>query len=828
MKKVRRETYLRFYIYFLIAIGSSILGFTGGRLFFEPFDTRWVVLAGLAALSSFFIYSRIPAARNVIACSETFLFLTLLLCGANAAMLVAAIAVASDFARYARRWRALATNVAVTCCAFFVASSLLSYLFGDLRLLAHRKETFFVYALALGLLAALYSLVYSWLVLTGVALNTRKPILATWREGFARILVIHFSAVLAAGVVNGFIQDYGFWAAGLVIPILLAIYLAYRPYIETAHRHMVELQRSEARFRSAFDNAAIGMALVDLNGRWLQVNPSLCKILGYSEQELKALNFQSLTHREDLPSSLQYVSLLLEGKLPSFQLEKRYIHKLGYTVWVLWSASLARDGASKSARLIFQIQDITERQRAKEQLLHEAFHDSLTGLPNRALFLQYLKLALERVKCNQEPPFAIFFLDLDRFKLINDSLGHVVGDQLLKGIADRLGSCLRPGDRVARLSGDEFALLVRNIEDANDATEVAERIRQQLMQPFNLSGHEVFTTVSIGIAHSASGYEHPEDMLRDADTAMYRAKSLGTSRHEVFDKAMHSNALGLLQLETDLRRAVEREEFLVHYQPIVALENGKLHGFEALVRWEHPEQGMVSPGKFIPLAEETGLIVQIGNLVLREACRQMREWQNLYPASFPLQMSVNLSGKQFLQPDLMGRIKEILRLTRLDPHYLKLEITESVVMDNVEVAIGMLKQIRALGIALSIDDFGTGYSSLSYLHKFPLNTLKVDRSFVSQMKGNNENTEIVRTIITLAKALRMDVIAEGTETREQVAQLRALGCKYGQGYYFSKPLSAKAAGQLIGSHKQWEVATPAQTLRDQQDDPQLIECTVVM
>jgi diguanylate cyclase (GGDEF)-like protein len=411
--------------------------------------------------------------------------------------------------------------------------------------------------------------------------------------------------------------------------------------------------------------------------------------------------------------------------------------------------------------------------------------------------MDHLQLALARAKRHEDYRFAVLFLDLDRFKVINDSLGHVVGDKLLVGIARRLETAVRPGDTVSRLGGDEFTVLLDDLSDAGEAEAVAGRLLEELAMPYNLGGHEVFISVSIGIALSTTGYQRPEDILRDADTAMYRAKQLGKARYEVFDQAMHTRVMDQLELERDLRRAVERQELFLNYQPIVSMDTGVIRGFEALVRWQHPERGVIPPAKFIPTAEETGLIIPIGIWVLGEACRQMRRWQELCPADEPLTINVNLSGKQFTQPDLLEQIKEVLRETGLDPRSLKLEITESVVMENIETATRMLEQLRALGVELSIDDFGTGYSSLSYLQRFPVGTLKIDRSFVSRMTESEGTAEIVRTVMRLAQNLGMDVVAEGVETERQREQLRALECEFGQGYYFSRPMDGEAAEAFL-------------------------------
>lgn len=441
-------------------------------------------------------------------------------------------------------------------------------------------------------------------------------------------------------------------------------------------------------------------------------------------------------------------------------------------------------------------QSIIHRKQSEELLRHNAFHDRLTNLPNRVLFMNRLADALKLKRRRKNYLFAVLFIDLDRFKLVNDSLGHMVGDQLLIAIARCLESCLRPKDTVARFGGDEFAILLKNIKDVNDAISVVRRIQEQLKLPFKLNGQEVFTSISVGIALNTIDYERPEDLLRDADTAMYQAKALGKARYEVFNSAMHDHVLTLLQLENSLQRAVERQELQIHYQPIVFLETGKITGFEALVRWQHPDRGLIFPNDFISIAEETGVIIPIGYWVLREVCRQLRAWQLQFPES-SLTISVNLSSKQFLQADLVTQISQILQETGLNPRHLKLEISESVIMENPESATVMLLQLKDLGFELHMDDFGTGYSSLSYLHRFPFDLLKIDRSFISRMDVNGKDLEIVRAIITLARNLNIDVIAEGLETAEQLAQLRALQCKYGQGYLFSKPVDQEVAEALI-------------------------------
>ena len=444
---------------------------------------------------------------------------------------------------------------------------------------------------------------------------------------------------------------------------------------------------------------------------------------------------------------------------------------------------------------------------SKNRFRHAAFHDELTGLPNRNKFTEQLRFLLDKSKEKPELQFAVLFLDLNRFKTINDSLGYAIGNRLLLNVAKRLTNILREGDIVARFGGDEFAVLLCGIENITGVIEYAEIVSQKIAKPYTIGGRQVFTSVSIGIAVGHSRYEEAEELLRDADIAMYHAKET-EKNFAVFDQNMHLRAVQLMQIETDLRLALECNELVAFYQPIINLDTLELIGFESLMRWQHPQRGLVPPVEFIPVSELTGLIVPMTLWMLQTSCEQIVKWQNLDSANQNLMISVNLSGKHFTQPDLVEQIHRILNETKLRPECLKLEITESAVMENAETAIRMLRQMRQLGVQLSIDDFGTGYSSLSYLHRFPINTLKVDRSFVSTMEEGSENGEIVRTIVALAKALNLNVIAEGIESIHQLHQLRILGCEYGQGYLFSRPVPAEESEKIVLDRERWRSILP--------------------
>lgn len=445
--------------------------------------------------------------------------------------------------------------------------------------------------------------------------------------------------------------------------------------------------------------------------------------------------------------------------------------------------------------------------KSHERFRHAAFHDALTGLPNRNYFIDAIKQLLKTCSSDADHKFAVLFLDLNRFKTINDSLGHMMGDRLIKNVAKRLSN-IAGENIVGRFSGDEFALILPEIDNTADVAGFADRIAARLAEPYSLIGRKVFTSACIGIAFGNGGYRRAEDLLRDADIAMYYAKD-SKQNFVVFDKQMHTKAVSQLQLETDLRHAIERKEFEIYYQPIVNLDNGAVSGFEALVRWNHPKHGLISPSDFIPVSESTDLIVPLTLMILQESCRQVGEWSK-DAQNRSLFVSVNLSGKHFDHPDLVEQIKDVLDETRFDPTCLKLEITETAVMENAETAISMLKSIKELGVKISIDDFGTGYSSLSYLHKFPIDTLKIDRSFVNSIDDGSENEEIVRTIVALAKALNLTVVAEGIENVNQFQYLSMLGCESGQGYLFSRPLPATEIVKLINDEAPWDYVLPIQ------------------
>jgi diguanylate cyclase (GGDEF)-like protein/PAS domain S-box-containing protein len=526
------------------------------------------------------------------------------------------------------------------------------------------------------------------------------------------------------------------------------------------------------------------------------VSENVSDLLGYQPDHfLKDPGFRfDQVHREDVTSF--QVELATMSSNPTKVHEYRFKKSDGSYVWIRDELTLLLDEKGRPAEIIGCWVDITERRALEEQLISNALHDSLTKLPNRALFLDRLQLAFSRARRREGYLFAVLFLDIDRFKNVNDSLGHLVGDQLLVSVAERLKGDLHSDDTVARLGGDEFAILLDDIESQGNAKIVANRLREKLSLSFMLSDHEVFITASIGIAFMEHKDQRPAQLLRNADTAMYHAKALGRDCFTVFDESMHAQAVAFLQMENDLRRAVEKGEFHLNYQPIVELDTGRISGFEALLRWRHPDRGDIPPGEFIPVAEETGLIAPIGRWVLGEACRKMSVWHKMYPKEPPLTISVNLSIREFTA-NLPEEVGNILLETGLRADCLRLEITESALMRDASRAMAILEELKVLEVRLQLDDFGTGYSSLSYLHQLPIDALKIDRSFVSKIGIEDEDSEIVGAILSMAQSLNIDVVAEGIEEKEQLDYLRRLKCRYAQGFLFSRPLDEKGAGTLI-------------------------------
>jgi diguanylate cyclase (GGDEF)-like protein/PAS domain S-box-containing protein len=578
--------------------------------------------------------------------------------------------------------------------------------------------------------------------------------------------------------------------------------------MEIRERMRVEtaLRESQERYEIAVRGANDGLWDWDLKADKIYYSPRWKAMLGYSEGEIEESPNEWLgrVHPDDITQARLALAVHVKGETSHLETEFRMRHKDGSYRWMLCRGIAVWDEDGTAYRIAGSISDITDRKQAEQKLIQSAFFDSLTGLPNRALFVEHLIHSIERTKRRPEFMYAVLFLDIDRFKDINDSLGHSTGDELLVATARKLQEIMRPTDTVARLGGDEFVILLDDIRDVKDATLVADRVQDVLHTASLLPEHTLFITVSTGIVLSVTGYDHAEDVLRDADIAMYRAKANGRARYEIFDSTMRDRILKRLSLESELRLAFERNELRVHYQPIVSLITKEIIGFEALARWQHPQRGLLYPIEFIPLAEETGLIILIDRWVMREACRQMREWHDQYPSDPPFAVSVNLSGKQVVQPDLINVIDHILKDTGLQAQYLHLELTESVIMENFELTVEVLTKLKKLGVRIQIDDFGIGYSSLNYLSRFPINALKIDRSFINLMTDDPNHMKIVQAIVRLSHGLGMDVVAEGVETEGQWESLKELDCEYMQGALVSMPVDVDTVRTSMKIPKQDE------------------------
>lgn len=795
------------YMVTVVVTGSLCVLVAALNIDFASFDVYSLLLGVFTIAIGSRISIQIPRFKSHISVSDIFIFLALLLYGGEFAVLLAAVEAAASAWRFCNRKLTVffnsATMAVSTSAVVLVLKAFGLYTESQLHGFADNRQNFVI---ALSLIALTQFLVNTSLASIHDALKDHIQLWETWTNKYIWTFFSYFIGVAGAGIL---VQASDLMGSGVILaafPVIFFVYFTYRMYLKNLEISMQQadqaeqyasilqaqsdaLRESEERFRSAFNYAPIGIGLVSPSGKWLKVNHALTDILGYTEEEFLSTDFQSLTLANDLGQTLVKVHELLAGKIANWQMEQRYVHKTGRIVWTSWSASAAHDSKSGQPNLIFQIQDITGKKLAEEKLQHEATHDALTGLPNRLVFMNRLTDALERTHQIKDYKASVLFIDLDRFKYVNDSLGHLIGDELLKCIAERLRECMRPADTIARLGGDEFTILVEGKYDTSEVLRIAERVQQKFGIPFDLRGHEVYSSASIGILHASEKHASAEDMMRDADTAMYQAKRAGKARHEVFDDEMHSVAKETLRLETDLRRAVEREEIQVYYQPIYSLKTGEIECFESLARWDHPALGKIAPTKFIPLAEEIGLIDRLCSQVLRRACREIGSLQDRATDENNFSVSVNLSCRQFGQSSLVSNIENILSDTGFSPSQLKLEITESVFFEHQERAIVMLNQLRDGGIEINIDDFGTGYSNLGYLKKLPVSALKIDRSFVSMIDSEGNNDEIVRAIITLARNLGLSVVAEGIETEAQLAILKKMDCEGGQGFLFAQPMA---------------------------------------
>jgi diguanylate cyclase (GGDEF)-like protein/PAS domain S-box-containing protein len=580
---------------------------------------------------------------------------------------------------------------------------------------------------------------------------------------------------------------------GSYLVVILALFFIV---VRNRLRAERELASSEQRYALAAMGAHDGLWDWDLRAGTIYLSPRWKDIAGDRDGRLGGdpAEWFARIHPDDRPRVHAEMVKAGEPNGSLFESEHRIGHADGGWRWVLVRGVRVVDRHGATVRMAGSMTDMSDRKRFEQQLLHDALHDPLTALPNRGLFLDRLERAIASAHRHPERQFAVLFLDLDRFKVINDRVGHVAADQVLVALARRLEACLRQGDSVARLGGDEFAVLVH---DVSSPSALAHRLQHELARPFDAAGQQVMVTASVGIALSSIGYPRPEDVLRDADAAMYRAKARGRARFEIADAELHARSLEQLETEGQLREALEADQLRLHFQPIVVMESRELVGFEALLRWEHPVRGLRAPDDFIPLAEQTGMIMALGRWALREACRQMEEWRRAYAGSEPLWLSVNLSSRQFMHPQLVQEIQEVLADTGFPPDRLRLEITESVIMDDPAAVQQILHRLRESGIRVAVDDFGTGYSSLAYLHRLPLDTLKIDKSFVHDMHLDPALVAVIQTVISLSGSLQLETVAEGVETDEESKALQGMGCRFGQGFLFSHPLTPAAAGRML-------------------------------
>ncbi len=816
----------------MVGLGGGVLSACAVWLLQQPWTVALQMAVGLAlAVGSGLFPVRVPGTKHSFAVGEVFIFLVLLMIGPAAAALVAAGETGLGAFRTSRRWTSRLVTPAISGLSIWSSGSLLQWTL--VRLEAAGGASAAAVAAAMMAFAALYFVVNAVLLAGLQRLKRGEP----WFRLVAPVVALRWVGMAYAGsaalatLLYVTYRQQGSGVLWVMVPLLAMLLVTLHFYFrqqevhealrdasssaaareavlmlretEATERHLKALQASEYRFHSAFTHASIGMALLDLDGSLLQVNAALARLLGRSAAELQRCRVQDCVLADDRAALEGQLAATRHAGFEGFALELRCQHLDGGTVWMALHCGFFTEPGADTARLILQAQDVSARRRAEAGLQHMAFHDSLTGLPNRRRFVECLAGVVARQQTDGSRPWAVMFLDFDRFKIVNDSLGHTVGDALLQQVARRVQERLRPGDTVARLGGDEFAILVDHIEGERDALVLADRLLDALKQPFMLGDVELIASASIGITFSTQGYTTAEAVLRDADIAMYKAKAAGKARYAVFDASLHAAVTERLRLEGDLRHAIERGELRVEYQPVFALgaadaiAPGTLSGFEALVRWQHPQDGRLLPAAFLHLAEDSGLMLGLSDFVLQQACQQVRQWQLADAAHAGLGLAVNISAHDLGSPALVARVSRALSLSGLQPQHLTLELTENILMSHIEAALGALTALRQLGVKLAVDDFGTGYSSLAHLSQLPIDSLKIDRSFVSQLQRNPADAAVVSAIIQLGGTLHKTVVAEGIETAAQMDQLRQLGCGFGQGFHLATPLSAAQASAWL-------------------------------
>ncbi len=806
------------YWWIVAAAGLLIVAHSAMAVAAMPMASQLQIAAGavVAMLAGLFPV-RIPGSKNSFAAGEIFLFLLVLLFGPAAAALAAAGEAALGSWRTSKRWTSRIISPAIAALSMFATGSLLMLLLDAMRSAKVFNEGLLIVAAMVFSLAyfvvntlmvsALPTLkrgerlrfndligVFGWVGLAYAGSSALASLLyLTYRTSGSGVLmaVVPLLATLLATL------HYFFRQQETNVAVRLAADEAAVREAAAQERHLHELEASERRFHSAFTHASIGMALVSFDDEILQTNTALCELLSRQPIELVNHNIRDLVDEADLPELVSKLHALQSGEAEDVAFELRVRHASGRELWVAMHGSLFSEPGSITPSLILQAHDVTARRQAESRLHHIAFHDSLTGLPNRRSFND--QLARTVVRAREEPgmTFAVMFLDFDRFKLINDSLGHSAGDEFLEQVARRIRALLRPQDLVARLGGDEFAVLTDHIAGEPEALRLADRLLLALREPFNVFGTELNTSASIGITCSTTGDRSPEEVLRDADIAMYKAKAAGKARYAIFDVSLHAEVARRLRLEGDLRSAIAQGQLMVVFQPLFELQTGRLSSLEALARWRHPELGSIGPDVFIPIAEETGMVIALTDFVLDRACHELRRWQQRDPAFAGLSVQVNVSGRDLAHAAFVTRVRTALAEGGVAARHLTLELTENILMKQIESALPMLAELRGLGVKLSVDDFGTGYSSLSHLSSLPIDSLKVDRSFVRDLRGDARKAAVVQAVLNLGASLGKVVVAEGIETAAQLEELRTMGCEFGQGFHLSLPMAAHEVDGLL-------------------------------